>query len=170
MSLCVHCSWEHYGNSRLSKIEAITKKTLPQIHCIRTDAANLEHESESTNLPALFLLMIHARRLFYTAAIFFLWSPLFPILNLVKVFAIVSCWDWAVRTVLSRSNLASIEWGSRPQKNGWVANSLGEQTNTTQPARVQVKCLGFCFFTSWAIIHKHFTFLGDKIKVWFDGQ
>lgn len=89
----LHCSWEHYGNSRLSKIEAITKKTLPQIHCIRTDAANLEHESESTNLPALFLLMIHARRLFYTAAIFFLWSPLFPILNLVKVFAIVSCWD-----------------------------------------------------------------------------
>lgn len=135
----------------------------------RTDVANLEHESESTNLTALFILLIRARHLFYTAAIFFLsFVFLSPILNLVKVFAIVSCGDWAVRTVLSRSNLASIEWGSRPQKNGWVANSsLGEQTNTAQPACVQVKCF---FSTSWAIIHKHFTFLRDKIKVWFDGQ
>lgn len=140
-----------FSHLHLSKIEGVglsqtkhfLKFTVSDI-TFWTDVANLEHESESTNLTALYILLMRARHLFYTAAIFFLSFSLFPILNLVKAFAIVSCGDWAVRTVLSRSNLASIEWGSRPQKNGWVANrSLGEQTNTTQPACVKVKCFFF---------------------------
>lgn len=68
-----------------------------------------------------------------------------------SVFAVVSGRDWGLRTVLSRSNLGSMEWGTRSQKNGHVANScLGEQTklHSLPVCNVQSEMS----FTSWAII------------------
>lgn len=61
---------------------------------------------------------------------------------ILSVFAVVSNEDWGVRTVLSRSNLCSMRWGSGLSKNGWVANScLGKQTITTP----------FCLYTIYRV-------------------
>ena len=79
---------------------------------------------------------------------------LFPFLNLVKVFAVVSTGDWGARTVLSRSNLDSMEWRSWPQKNSWVANScLGKQTDTSPPDCIE------CVELNW----EPFDFIGTML-------
>lgn len=94
----------------------------------------------------------------HIATIFFLFFP-FSHSESCQSVLVVSGGDWGVRTVLSRSNLGSMEWGSRPQgKNGWVATSWKKkQTNTTLPVYVYTIGQSQKSFTSWAIIQVHST-------------